>query len=57
MPTLINGLSGRIWEGKDSMVKAFASVIIACKKSPLLNEESSWRNEAIKVNIYQYILI
>jgi len=49
MPTLINGLSGRIWEGKDSMVKAYASVIIACKKSPLLNEESSWRAEAIKI--------
>jgi len=49
MPTLINGLSGRIWEGKDSMLKAFAVVIIACKNSLLLNEESSWRAEAIKI--------
>jgi len=49
MPTLINGLSGRIWDGKESMLQAFAVVTIACKNSPLLNEESSWRAEAIKI--------
>ncbi|ORX45553.1 ARM repeat-containing protein, partial [Anaeromyces robustus] len=48
MPTLINALSGRIWEGKESMLQAYASVLIACKNSPLLDKDSSWRAEAIK---------